>query len=56
MPTQKLLEIGNVFDPTGPFTISSAEFLGIFLENSIYVLYEESITETLNVKELFHVL
>ena len=63
MPTQKfmrvMLEIENVFDPTGPFTnfiMRATHFIGIFLENGIY---DESITEALlalDVYESFPVL
>ena len=48
-----LLEIEDTFDPTEPFTMSAAQFIHIFIENGIY---DESITEALNVCESFHVL
>ena len=57
MPTQKfmcsMLEIENVFDPTGPFTIRAAQFIRMFLEKSIN---HKSVTEALDVYESFHVL
>ena len=57
MPTQKfmhaMLEIENAFEPSGPSTMRSAQFLGIFVENGIN---DESITEALDVYESFHVL
>ena len=59
MPTQKflpvrtVLEMENVFAPTWPFTMHAAQFISIFVENSIY---SESITEALDVYESFHVL
>ena len=57
MPTQKfmrtMLEIENAFAPTRPFTIRTAQFFRIFVENGIS---SESITEALDVYVSFHVL
>ena len=57
MPTKKFmrttLEIENAFEPAGPFAMCVAQFLRIFVENGIY---DESITEVLDVYESFHVL
>ena len=48
-----MLEIENAHNPTRPFTMRAAQFIRIFIENSIY---NKSIIEALDVYESFHVL